>query len=70
MAATVGCMRFDLALVLGAENFRQDGINNHEWSRSGGAGRTLHRPCDGRVPQFPFYREGEGCTPRQQDRLG
>ena len=30
MAATVGSMRFDLALVLGAEDFCQDGIDNHE----------------------------------------
>ena len=34
---------FDLALGLGAEDFRQDGIDNHEWSRYGGS------------PQFLFY---------------
>ena len=27
---------FDLALVLGAKDFRQDGIDNHEWSQYGG----------------------------------
>ena len=32
---------FDFALVLGSENFREDWIDNHEWSRYGGNPQLL-----------------------------